>query len=202
MVILLSDKEEEKKENEEKEEEIYTFIEGENIDLAPTNSEHVEIYAKWTNSEKIRKYARNEVPRTIEEMKKRHEPHNEGPKEHIGMEIWHKKDKKLIGIGGLNHINWYSRTANIFMQIGELDYWSQGIGTEAAKLIVDYGFMELNLHKIYAGVLSKNVGSWTCAEKVGFIQEATLKEEAYVDGEYLDVKKFYLLKNEWLNRKE
>lgn len=188
-------------ENQEEKEEIYTFIEGEIIDLTPTNSDHVEIYAKWSNSEQVRKYSRNEVPRTIEEMKKRFEKPEEGPKEHIGMEIWHKKDKKLIGIGGLNHINWYHRTANIFMQIGELDYWSQGIGTEAAKLIVDYGFLELNLHKIYAGVLSKNVGSWTCAEKVGFIQEATLKEEAYVDGEYLDVKKYYLLKDDWLNKK-
>ncbi|MBD3214277.1 MAG: GNAT family N-acetyltransferase [Candidatus Lokiarchaeota archaeon] len=193
---------ESKNKEKDKEERIYTFIEGEDIDLTPTNSDHFEIYAKWTNSEKVRKFARNEVPRTIEEIKKWYEPQGEGPKEYISMEIWHKKDKKLIGLGGLNHINWYNRTANIFMQIGELDYWSQGIGTEAAKLIVDYGFLELNLHKIYAGVLSKNVGSWSCAEKVGFIQEATLKEEAYVDGEYLDVKKYYLLKDEWLSQKK
>ncbi|TXT64752.1 MAG: hypothetical protein BAJALOKI3v1_170038 [Promethearchaeota archaeon] len=43
----------------DKEEQIYTFIEGENIDLTPTNSDHIEIYAKWTNSEKVRKFARN-----------------------------------------------------------------------------------------------------------------------------------------------
>ncbi|MBD3196333.1 MAG: GNAT family N-acetyltransferase [Candidatus Lokiarchaeota archaeon] len=188
-------------EKEQDEEQIYTFIEGETIDLTPTNSNHIELYAKWSNSEEIRKYARNEMPRTIEDIKKRFEQRGgDGPKEHIGFEIWHKEDKKLIGLGGLNHIHWVNGTANLFMQIGEKDYWSHGIGTEAAKIIVDYGFKELNLHKIFAGVLSKNVGSWTCAEKVGFIQEATLKDEVYVDGEYIDVKKYYILKENWLHK--
>jgi RimJ/RimL family protein N-acetyltransferase len=40
--------------------------------------------------------------------------------------------------------------------------------SEAVRLVVDYGFQELKLHRIEAGVMPHNIGSIRVLEKVGF----------------------------------
>jgi len=178
------------------------FIMGENVDLVALNPDHIEFYNRWNNDPRVRRYSRNPLPRTIEDQKKWLFREQEGPKEHIAFEVWHKKDKRPIGIGGLGRINWLYRNANIWLSIGEPEYWNQNIGTEASKMIIEYGFNELNLHKIYAGVFSPNKGSLRCAEKDGFIPELIEKDACYVDGEYVDHHRFRLLKEEWLKLKK
>jgi ribosomal-protein-alanine N-acetyltransferase len=180
--------------------EVPTFIQGENIDLLPLNLEHIKLYSKWKNDPKVRKYARNEFPLIIEDIKEFSKPHKEEIRKEVEFEIWHKKDKKPIGIGGLSRIDWYNRNANIFLEIGESNYWGKNIGTEASRMIIDYGFKELNLHKIYAGIYSPNKGSLKVAEKQGFKLEATLKEQMYVDGKYVDSIRYGIFKEEWMNR--
>ncbi|GAH98179.1 unnamed protein product, partial [marine sediment metagenome] len=108
----------------------------------------------------------------------------------------HKHAKRPIGSIGFNHINWVSRNANIFLTIGEPEYWGKGIAGEASRLMINYGFTELNLHKIFAGVFTPNTRSLRAAEKLGFEKEGVLKEEMYVDGEYHDVHKFALFKRD------
>jgi len=65
-------------------------------------------------------------------------------------------------------------------------------------LLIDYGFKELNFHKIYAGIFEPNIGSWTVAEKDGFILEGVKKKAIFVDGEYIDTRRYRMLKKDWL----
>jgi ribosomal-protein-alanine N-acetyltransferase len=183
-----------------KDEDVFPFISGETIDLIAPNSNWANIYAKWGNDPEVRLYMRNVMPRTLETIKKRYEPQEEGPPEHIGFTIYHKKDKKPIGSIGLSRINWFNRWANAYAQIGEKEYWGKEIATEAVKLLLKYAFEELNLHKISGGAAIYNIGSWTVAEKVGFTFEGISKDEFYVNGEYVDVKKYYYLQNDWFKR--
>ena len=187
--------------NESKEDEIevFPFIEGETIDLVAGNSKWVPLVCKWQNNPKVRRYARNMWPHTIEDIKKWFEPApDRRMKEFVVFTIYHKRDKRPIGTVGFGHINWVSRNANIFATIGEPEYWGKGIAVEANKLLIKYGFTELNFHKIYAGVFTPNKRSLRAAEKLGFEKEAILKEEMYVDGEYHDVHKFALFKRDWI----
>lgn len=46
-------------------------------------------------------------------------------------------------------------------------YWGRGFGTESLKRILDFGFGELNLHRIEAGCAVDNIGSIKVLEKVG-----------------------------------
>ncbi|TXT64756.1 MAG: Spermidine N(1)-acetyltransferase [Promethearchaeota archaeon] len=62
----------------------------------------------------------------------------------------------------------------------------------------DYSFKELNLKKTYVNIAVPNIGSWKVVEKLGFTFESTSKHEFYVKGKYLDVKKYYLLKEDWI----
>ncbi|MBD3195443.1 MAG: GNAT family N-acetyltransferase [Candidatus Lokiarchaeota archaeon] len=189
------------KEEEKKEEEIIPFIRGDTLDLIPRNMDHIHLYFKWINDQDVRVFSRNEAPTTKEDIKKWFErPSHEGTPEHIGFELYHKQDKRVIGNGGLSRIDYVVRKANIWMVIGEKDYWGKGLATEAAKLILEYAFKEVNLNKVYAGIFEPNVGSWSCAEKVGFTLEGKIKKEIYVNGKYHDIKKYAYFQDDWLKK--
>ncbi len=179
----------------------FTFIQGDIIDLVPLNSEHVNLYVKWENNPSVRIYSRNIIPHTIEDMKKFFKPSERGLKREISFEVWHKKDEKPIGFGEVADIDWYSQKAYLGLIIGEPEYWGQKIGEEATKLIVEYAFNELNLYKLQASINSANTGSWRCAEKNGFIREATLKKDSYVNGKYFDTYFYSLFKDDWVKLK-
>ncbi len=181
-----------------KKDTVYTFIQGDIIDLVPLNSDHINLYVKWENNPTVRIYSRNIIPHTLEEMKKLFEPSEGKLKKEINFELWHKKDNKPIGFGEVADIDWYGQKAHLGLIIGVPEYWGQKIGEEATKLIIEYAFNELNLYKFQAQINSANMGSWRCAEKNGFIREATLKKDAYVNGKYFDTYIYSLFKDDWL----
>ncbi|MHA1191859.1 MAG: GNAT family N-acetyltransferase [Promethearchaeota archaeon] len=184
-------------------EKVRTFITGKNVDLLPGNNlENINLYAKWDNDQETRHYSRNTFPRTPEEYKKWIEEEKTGTPREIYFEIWHKADKKIIGFVSFNHINWTDRYAEIGMIIGEPEYRSKDLGTEAAALIVDYGFNELNMFKIGCGMFEVNVGSWKLAEKLGMQRELVYKEQAWVDGKYVDGYEYCIFHDEWKEKRK
>jgi len=183
--------------SETKEDKPLPFIEGESISLCPVNIDHVRLYANWMNNPQTRKYIRYNIPQTIDDIKKLFEPTKEAVKNDIFFEIWHKIDKKPIGYGTLFRIQWFTRNAHIFVVI-DPEYWGRNLGTEAGKVIVDYAYKELNLHKITARTFAPNKASHRIAEKLGFKHEITLKKEIYIDGEYVDVLEYAIFKDDWI----
>ena len=177
------------------------FLEGNIIDLCSINLEHVNLYTKWSNDPNVRIYSRNLIPWNSEEVTKWLEQQKEGIKTNVIFEIWHKKDDKPIGTAGLSDIRWFNRNANLYVALGEPEYWGQDIAPEVSNLLIDYGFEELNLHKIYVGIYSPNKRSLRAAEKVGFKYEATLREQIYNKGEYVDEIIFAIFKKDWLSSK-
>jgi len=188
--------------NNKEKSDVIPFIKGKRLDLLPRNMDHLDLYYKWINDQDVRLFSRNEIPHTREEIKKWFEqPSHEGPQEHIGFELWYKPDKVVIGNGGLSQINYIVRKANLWMIIGEKDYWGKGLASEAVELVLDYAFKEVNLNKIYAGIFEPNIASWKCAEKVGFKLEGRLKNVVYVNGEYQDARKYAFFREDWLKNK-
>jgi RimJ/RimL family protein N-acetyltransferase len=188
--------EKEGKENKE----VSFFIDGNIISLIPTNSEHVYLYLKWLNHPKVRKFARWELPVTREEIKKWFEPQEGRIPRDIIFELWHKEDKKPIGEVGLSQIDWVKGWANVFLFIGEPEYWGKDIATEGAKMIVEYAFNELNLKILQAGAAIDNIGSWTVAEKIGFNYRGIDKNDTFIDGKYVDGKVYRLTKEDWIKK--
>jgi RimJ/RimL family protein N-acetyltransferase len=166
--------------------EITPFIEGETVDLLPLNGKNFNLYTKWENLPEVRRYSRNPLPLTEEDYKKMIGPPTNSVKKIIPFEIWHKRDKKPIGTCEISEINWFNRNSYLGILIGEQAYWNQNIGTEVAKLLIQFAFEEMNLKKLYWGVFTPNIGSRKCCEKAGFKLEATLKNDIYIDGKYFD----------------
>ena len=181
---------------------IPTFIEGENISLLPINLDHMNLYQKWENDPKVRLYARNVVPLTADDLKKRLEPSKEDTKSILWFEIYYKPEKKPIGSCGISEINWYNRTACFGILLGEPDLWGKNICTEAINLLNEYAFNELNMRKLFSHIFSPNVGSWRCAEKSGYTREAILKENVYIEGKHEDTFIYSLFKKDWIKNKK
>ena len=176
--------------------EVFPFILGENIDLVAINLEHINLYAKWINDPRVRRYARNTMPITVEESKKWFEP-REGIKEFVSFEIYHKELDKIVGFVEFNQINYINHAANLSVVIGEKEIWGNNLGTEAAKQMIKYGFNELNLVKITASTLKPNKGACRMLEKIGMKLELVLKNQTYFDGMYADELNFCISREEW-----
>ncbi len=77
------------------------------------------------------------------------------------------------------------------------EYWGQGIATEAARAIVDFGFQELGLRRISSWCIADNVASARVLEKVGLRQEGRLRENEYFKGRSWDTLLYGMLRDEW-----
>lgn len=109
-----------------------------------------------------------------------------------------KKSGALIGTIGLHKIDLLNRNADISIVIGNKRYWGKKIGTEAVALILSHAFNKLNLHKVTAGMVIGNKGSYNLFASLGFKKEAVLREQNFADGRYQDVIKFGLLRKEYV----
>jgi ribosomal-protein-alanine N-acetyltransferase len=76
-------------------------------------------------------------------------------------------------------------------------HWGHGFMTEAARAMVDAGFRELGLHRIWADSDPHNVASWRVLEKIGMRREGHLIENAFIKGEWVDSLIYAILAREW-----
>jgi RimJ/RimL family protein N-acetyltransferase len=76
----------------------------------------------------------------------------------------------------------------------------QGLGTEATRLIVGYGFERLGLHRISLDVYAFNPRARRVYEKVGFRAEGVLRESLRYNGEWTDATVMSILATEWGHR--
>lgn len=106
-------------------------------------------------------------------------------------------DGRHIGNIKIGPINRYHNHADISYFIGEKSYWNRGIATEAINLVSEFGFCELGLHRVEAGVYAKAIGSWKALERNGFSREAVFREQVKSDREYMDIYRYGLLATEY-----
>jgi|SRR5690625_1096141 len=103
-----------------------------------------------------------------------------------------KIGEKLIGTMTLR-VDKLHNKGELAYWIGK-DYWNKGYATEAAKEVIDFGFNDQNLNRIWAPVMSKNKASVKVMQKVGLEYEGTLKQDILRWDEYEDVDVLGLLK--------
>jgi [ribosomal protein S5]-alanine N-acetyltransferase len=113
--------------------------------------------------------------------------------------ITKKDDSSLIGIINLSLQKIYDR-AELAYWVGK-PYWGKGYGTEAAKALLEYGFEELNLNRIFAASFTNNPGSWRIMEKIGLKHEGVLRQHLKKREEYVDLTYYGLIKEEYFRNR-
>jgi [ribosomal protein S5]-alanine N-acetyltransferase len=88
-------------------------------------------------------------------------------------------------------------------QLAELGYWiavpfwGQGYCTEAARRVIQYGFEELNLNKVYARHLGGNIASGRVMEKAGMTKEGIQRQHTMKNGILSDIVEYGILRSEY-----
>jgi RimJ/RimL family protein N-acetyltransferase len=110
------------------------------------------------------------------------------------------KDGTPVGWFGLWGISFTHRWAEVGAQIGEPAYVSQGFGSDAMLLTVEYGFRWLDLRRLFLTTFGHNVRAQRQIEKCGFMPEGRRRRWVFQDGQYRDFLFYGLLREEWPGR--
>jgi RimJ/RimL family protein N-acetyltransferase len=94
---------------------------------------------------------------------------------------------KAVGSCQLLNIDMRHRNAELQIRIGEESHQGQGLGSEAVRLLCDFGFRDLNLHRIYLRVFTTNSRAISAYKKCGFKEEGVSQEAAFIDGAWVNV---------------
>lgn len=94
--------------------------------------------------------------------------------EKLMLAITLQDESTLIGELMFKWTHLESRVAEIGYRLGT-EFQGKGYGFEAVNALIEYGFMELELHKVMAVCVAENSASWRLMQKVGMHKEGDLK---------------------------
>ena len=109
------------------------------------------------------------------------------------------KNKNLIGACGLLYTNWSARFADFSFYIGDnLEYCSGERSLEASELLIDYGFNNLNLNKIWMELYEFDNDKINFFTKFyNFKIDGKLRENCFENGKYYDSLIISLLRKDY-----
>ena len=121
-----------------------------------------------------------DAPRSYEETREELEWHMNGHPKYPELGLWatiHKETNKFIGRCGLLPCTIDGQNEVEIAYLISKEYWGQGLGTEAAQAILDYGFERLNLSRLICRIEKEHWASIKVAEKIGMAFEKEARDE-------------------------
>jgi len=113
--------------------------------------------------------------------------------------ITRRTNGELLGTVGLAMIPQFQR-AELGYWVGT-PYWNKGYCTEAAEAVVEYGFTQLGLNRVFAVHFKRNRASGQVMKKLGMKREGVLRQHAKKWDAYEDIVFYGLLRKDWLKRR-
>lgn len=176
------------------------MLRGKSVLLRPFRRSDISYFLKWFNDPEIVQYLEMYLPMTeMSEEKFIEELGTTRARSDVLLviEVIEGDSTKPIGNCGLHQINPKDHNAIFGVIIGEKNYWSKGFGVEAARLLINYGFQQLNLHRISSSAIAFNERSIRLHKKLGFREEGRLRQAMFKKGQYHDRVEFGILREEW-----
>lgn len=154
--------------------------------------EDVPQKVQWINNPENNQYLHYDIPLSVEKT--------------LGW--FHAKDntKRLdctvecggvsVGLIGLLAIDRFHGKAEFYISMGETAYKRRGIATRASRIVLDYAFRTLGLHKVYLNTDADNVAAHRLFEKVGFVREGYFVDDMIHRGRYIDRIRYAIVNRE------
>ena len=163
------------------------MIKGKLVGLRAVEREDLEMFKNWRNIESFRKNFREVRELNQSSQESWFEKSCVNNPNDFMFTIVDIKNGEPIGAGGLLYINWVIRSADFSFYIGkdELYIDSKGYAEEAARLLISYGFGDLNLHKVWMELYEfdiKKIEFFT--EKFSFEKDGFLRDNCFYNGKY------------------
>lgn len=171
---------------------------GKKVILRPIRLDDAPRFVKWLKDPEVNKFTSRKSFTMKEEIKWiKKLPKVKKTEKYFAIDT-----KEGVHIGSISlSLNKKDKNATFGIFIGDKNYWNKGCGTEATKLILDYGFSKLNLHRVYLYVYEYNPRAIKIYEKVGFKLEGARREDVFYGGKFYDRILMGILRKEWLKLK-
>lgn len=161
-------------------------IVGEKVALGPLERKLLPEYRRWINDfETVRTLDAAPSPMTAEQEEAWYEARAKADNEAL-FTIHPLPDLRPAGTAGLHRIDYRNRSAAFGIVIGEAEYRDQGLGTETARLVLDYAFTALGLHNVMLSVYEFNYAGRRAYEKAGFQEIGRRRECRFMGGRMWD----------------
>lgn len=108
-----------------------------------------------------------------------------------------REEGRLVGTCQLHSIHSAHRSAELQIRIGDPESRGRGIGTAATARLLEIGFRELGLHRVYLHVFATNEPARRLYERLGFRVEGMQREAAWIEGAWVDVMLMAILADEF-----
>jgi RimJ/RimL family protein N-acetyltransferase len=167
------------------------------VELSEIKESELKLFVRWFKDKIVMKHIYNDYSGiTLESEKRWYKQHKKSPRGVVfGIRI--RKGRKLIGSISLKNIDRVNNNAEYGIIIGDKKSWNKGYGTEASKLLLNFGFGTMNLESIYLKCNEHNHGAIKAYKKAGFKKQGILRNNRYYNKEYSDSIVMDILKKEF-----
>lgn len=159
-----------------------------------------ETFSKWSRDSEFLQLLDTDPakPANGKQLQKEMKEHADKPRPgHFPFSVRRLSDDLIIGETALwNAVNQHHDTwVSVF--IGDRELWSKGYGSDALKIILRYGFQELNLHRVSLGTFGYNTRAIRAYERIGFVHEGKIRSAMRRYLERGDIINMGILRTEW-----
>lgn len=160
--------------------------------LSPLSTQHIQPMVQWLQSDSIQKTFIDFLPKE---------------KKLLSRYLFHSSDRKyfavlyqdqFVGVMGAEHIDQVHKKLEMKKLIGASEFRGKGIGKRASFLFLYFAFMILNFNKVYIQTMDTNIRNINLNHKLGFELEGVFFQEVQKDGQFFDVVRMSLLKENWV----
>jgi RimJ/RimL family protein N-acetyltransferase len=174
------------------------LLQGERVQLTAFAPRDLPTFARWYQDTAFsRRFdASPAMPKTEKQVAEYIEEQQKSPTAYpFAIRLLNTDD--MIGYGELDGILWTQGTGWTSIAIGDPAFRGQGYGAEALRLLLNFGFAELNLRRVQLTVFSYNTPAIRLYEKLGFQREGVFREFLHRDGQTFDMLLYGLLRREF-----
>jgi RimJ/RimL family protein N-acetyltransferase len=172
------------------------FLIGERLYLRPLEHDDLAFVRKWANDPAVRRLTGQVTPMSQAAADEWYE-RVKADRERVWFLIVLKEGERPIGECGLLRMFPAWRNTDLSIILGEKDAWGQGYGTEAIRLLLDYAFGFLAIHRVSLGVVGFNDQALRFYEKVGFRREGVQRDGYFCEHRYYDFVMMSILEEEF-----
>lgn len=154
-------------------------------------------YASWLDDPDVNRFLEvRHYAHTVESCRQFIAQMNDGDTQHL-FGIFLAASERHIGNIKIGFVDPRYATAQASLFIGDKSMWGQGFGPEAIRLATTYGFVDLGLARIEAGVYEENLSSLKAFLKVGYTVEGFFRKKFVLEGRRVGSFCMGVLRDEW-----
>ena len=177
------------------------MLKGKHVSLFAVEKEDLQQLRDWRNNPNFRKHFREYQELNLAQQEKWFEEKVVADNTTLMFSIRRNDDNELLGCCGFVYINWVHRHADLSLYIGWEDAYidDEGYAEESCRLLLDYGFNELCLNKIWTEIYEFDDKKKALYDKFDFRQDGLLRQNYWYDGKWWNSRILSLLSSGFNN---